>query len=137
MAIDIKNNIANNDNIAVIKDLLLSSQSRQRTTKQRDSATPTLKEQETNKALNPNEIKGDEKKDIARELQDVLKLKIDHYMSRGLRFEIDDKLDIVVAKIVDKETGEVVRQIPPDEIVRILKHMKELKEQGLIVDKEV
>mgnify|MGYP000218174820 CR=1 FL=1 len=70
------------------------------------------------------------------ELKAALKevLKIEKYMNRGLLLEVEDELHIVVAKIVDKESGEVVKQIPLAELIEIA---KKIKESGLIVNKEV
>jgi len=45
--------------------------------------------------------------------------------NRSLRLDIDKDLNIVVAKIVDKKTGEVVKQIPPEEMVKLMKFYKE------------
>jgi len=35
----------------------------------------------------------------------------------SIRFEKNDKLDEFIVKIVDRETDEVIRQIPPEEIL--------------------
>ena len=56
-------------------------------------------------------------------------------MNRSLQFSIDEELKDVVVKIVDKETGEIVRQIPPDEVLRLREHFKEMV--GLILEKTV
>lgn len=41
--------------------------------------------------------------------------------SVGLHFEVDKDLDRVIVKVVDRESGEVIRQIPTEEVVRIAK----------------
>ena len=41
--------------------------------------------------------------------------------SVGLHFEVDKDLDKVIVKVVDRESGEVIRQIPTEEVVRIAK----------------
>ena len=50
----------------------------------------------------------------------------------SVRFEKNDDLDELIVKIVDQETDEVVRQIPPEELINLSKHLREL--QGNIVD---
>ncbi|HEY4707346.1 MAG: hypothetical protein A2054_08165 [Deltaproteobacteria bacterium GWA2_55_10] len=43
-----------------------------------------------------------------------------------LRFEVDGTLKEVLVKIVDPDTGEVIRHIPSEEVVALRKKMKEL-----------
>ncbi len=50
----------------------------------------------------------------------------------GLRFEVDKETDMVVVKVVDRASGEVIRQIPNEEVVRIAKLMSDGK--GLLLD---
>ena len=50
----------------------------------------------------------------------------------GLRFEVDKDTDKVIVKVVDRATGEVIRQIPNEEVVRIARLMSE--GSGLLVD---
>jgi flagellar protein FlaG len=50
----------------------------------------------------------------------------------GLRFEVDKDTDKVIVKVVDRASGEVIRQIPNEEVVRIAKLMSDGK--GLLVD---
>ena len=41
--------------------------------------------------------------------------------SVGLQFEMDKDTDKVIVKVVDRASGEVIRQIPTEEVVRIAK----------------
>ncbi len=50
----------------------------------------------------------------------------------GLKFEVDKDTDKVIIKVVDRASGEVIRQIPNEEVVRIAKLMSDGK--GLLVD---
>ena len=52
-----------------------------------------------------------------------------------LAFEIDRPSNRIIIKIVDTETEEVIRQIPPEELLRIMHYMDELL--GLLVDERV
>lgn len=49
----------------------------------------------------------------------------------SVRFENNDA-DQLVVKVVDSETNEVIRQIPPEELMQLTKHLNELR--GNIVD---
>jgi len=52
-----------------------------------------------------------------------------------LAFEIDRPSNRIIIKIVDTETEEVIRQIPPEELLRIMHYIDELL--GLLVDERV
>jgi len=56
-------------------------------------------------------------------------------LGRTLRFEIDRELNQVVVKVIDKESGEVIRQIPPEEYIQILKRLQDMG--GALLDREV
>ena len=46
-------------------------------------------------------------------------------LRRDLRFNVDKDSGRTVIKVVDSETGKVIRQIPPDEVLSIAKHLAE------------
>lgn len=55
-------------------------------------------------------------------------------IQRNLEFKVDDKTSELVVKIVDSETGKLVRQIPSDEMLAYIKRMQELYgEQGSVI----
>ena len=49
-------------------------------------------------------------------------------MSRQLQFDVDDNSGRTVVRVVDRDSGEVIRQIPSDEILALARHMKEMME---------
>jgi len=49
----------------------------------------------------------------------------------SVRFE-NDETNTLVVKVVDRETSEVIRQIPPEELMELTKRLQEL--EGNIVD---
>ncbi|WP_457572972.1 flagellar protein FlaG [Desulfolithobacter sp.] len=44
----------------------------------------------------------------------------------SVRFEKDSDINELIVKVVDQETNEVIRQIPPEELVNLSKHLQEL-----------
>lgn len=52
-----------------------------------------------------------------------------------LTFSQDEDTGRTVISIVDNKTGDVIRQIPPDEILTLKKKMGEI--QGLLLDRKV
>ncbi len=45
---------------------------------------------------------------------------------RSIRFRVEEETDELIVTVLDKETGEVVRQIPPDATVRLVAHLDNL-----------
>ncbi len=55
--------------------------------------------------------------------------------SNHLSFTVDHETGDTVINIVDDGTGEVIRQIPPDELLNLKRSMGPI--QGLVLDKKV
>jgi flagellar protein FlaG len=51
-----------------------------------------------------------------------------------VRFENDQEAKQLVVKVVDRETDEVIRQIPPEELMNLAQRLDDLR--GNIVDTE-
>ena len=56
-------------------------------------------------------------------------------VGRDINFSVDDELDIVIITVSDKDSEEVVRQIPSKEIVELARHNEDNK--GLLFREEV
>lgn len=52
-------------------------------------------------------------------------------LSRNLKFTVDEETKETVVKVVDTDTGDVIRQIPSEEALAIAKALNKL--QGLII----
>ena len=52
-----------------------------------------------------------------------------------LSFVVDNDTGSTVINIVDSENGEVIRQIPPEELLRLREKMGEI--QGLLLDRKI
>ena len=50
-------------------------------------------------------------------------------MSRQLQFDVDDDSGRTVIRVLDKDSGDIIRQIPPKEVLALAKHMKEMMEE--------
>ncbi|MCD6548726.1 MAG: flagellar protein FlaG [Thermodesulfobacterium sp.] len=96
-----------------------------------------------------------EREEIQRELERVFK-NLDRYLERinqvlnplnkELRVEIDQELNIPIFKIINKETNEIIRQIPLEEILKLIKSIEKFLEsqrvdeeylKGLLLKAEV
>lgn len=60
-------------------------------------------------------------------LEDVVSMLNDHvqYVQRELLFSIDDDTGRTVIKVLDKETKEIIRQIPPEEALSFARKLNE------------
>jgi len=93
----------------------------------------------TNPTFNANIQK--EQEEVQRELGKFFK-NFDKYLERinqvlnslnkELRVEIDQELNIPIFKIINKETNEIVRQIPLEEILKLIKNIEKFLESQRI-----
>lgn len=49
--------------------------------------------------------------------------------NRQLQFDVDDDSGRTVVRVLDKDSGDVIRQIPSEEVLALARHMKELMEE--------
>lgn len=54
-------------------------------------------------------------------------------LSRDLQFTVDEDSGRTVIKVLDTETKEVIRQIPPEELLRIANHLVDVKDTSLLL----
>lgn len=50
-------------------------------------------------------------------------------MSRQLQFDVDDESGRTVIRVLDKDSGDVIRQIPSEEVLALARQMRELMEE--------
>jgi flagellar protein FlaG len=93
-------------------------------------AEKAVKEEE--KVTNSDDLKKQENIDISEAMERVAGTA--KLFNRKIQLEVDRESDMVIVKIVDSETNEVIRQVPPEELVRLSKNATDLK--GLLIDKE-
>lgn len=53
---------------------------------------------------------------------------------RELRFSVDDNSGRAVIEVYDANTEELIRQIPPEQVLNVLRHLKEF-DSGLLQEK--
>ncbi|CEP38139.1 MULTISPECIES: flagellar protein FlaG [Halomonadaceae] len=52
----------------------------------------------------------------------------------GLEFELSEKTSRVITRVIDRESGEIIRQIPAEEVLAIAERLEEM--QGRIISIE-
>ena len=75
----------------------------------------------------------DDVKDLVERINERLDA-YDPVSSTSVRFAVDDRLDELVVSVVDRQTDEVVRQIPAEYVLERMSRMEDLK--GLLVNAE-
>ncbi len=71
------------------------------------------------------EVSKDEVKNQIEELQ-----QFNQNINRSLKFEVDDELGVTIVRVIDKDTDELIRQFPPEELINLSRRLKELHAQG-------
>ena len=77
-----------------------------------------------------NKISNEQLQELIREIQ----RKFD-YLNRYLKITIDDQLEIPVVKILEKDTNRLIRQIPPDYLLDLMKKIDEML--GVLISERV
>lgn len=80
---------------------------------------------EENRKVNSEEL---------QKLMEEIRRKFD-MLNKYLRIDIDTELEIPVAKIIERDTNKVIRQIPPDHILELIKKIDQML--GVLLSKEV
>ena len=78
---------------------------------------------ETDKAGRDREIQ----KEMVQKMVDRLN-RMSRVLDRKIQFEVAEETEEVIVKIVDRETGHTIRQIPPPELVKLTTRMEEIHE---------
>jgi len=68
-----------------------------------------------------------------QELLDEVNARIDSLPATSVQFSVDVAAGQVILLVVDKQTQEVIRQIPPEEFLAISSRLEDLR--GLILDR--
>lgn len=76
-------------------------------------------------------------KKLRRELEVAIERLNDQVAQNGrsLGFSIDDETDVLIVRVTNKETGELVRQIPAEAVIRFAHSLEDLR--GVLFDAEL
>lgn len=75
------------------------------------------------------EVNKDEVKNQIDRLQ-----QFNQHIDRSLQFEVDEELGVTIVRVIDKETDELIRQFPPEELLNLSRRLKELNEQNSAIN---
>jgi flagellar protein FlaG len=72
--------------------------------------------------------------EVIEKIVEDLKKKLS-MLNTQLKIQIDKDTDMVVVKVIDKTTNKVIRQIPPEYVLKIAKYLDEIA--GLLYNEKV
>lgn len=75
-------------------------------------------------------VTADQLREVVESLEDAIAI-----VNRSVRFKVDDSTDTLVTLVVNRDTDEVIRQIPPEEMLAIARRLREFI--GLFLNIEV
>lgn len=116
----------NNNNVALSKERAFKNEQKPRI------AADVSKEKKEAQVFKTQ----DDKKNLNEKLLDASKQLNNQMQSLGtnLRFSFNDEVEQMYIKVTEKDTGKLVRQIPSEEALELIKHFRDAI--GLIFDKE-
>jgi flagellar protein FlaG len=90
------------------------------------SGTETIDRQRRDSAFELQEASQDSKKVASEEILDKIKALTDNG-NFTVRFEVNDPNEELVIHLLDAESGEEIRQIPPDELLATGENLQDLR----------
>jgi flagellar protein FlaG len=91
-------------------------------------------QKEVDQQVQDAQEKRDVKPEELQKLIEEVKRKFD-MLSKYLKIDIDQELEIPVVKIMEKDTNRVIRQIPPEYLLELMKRIDQLL--GLLMERKV
>ena len=72
------------------------------------------------------EVRREQLHEAMREVSDYVQK-----VSRELNFSIDEEMGRAIVTVIDETSGEIVRQIPPEDLLQLAKNLDQLKEADM------
>jgi len=91
-------------------------------------------QKEVDQQVQDAQEKRDVKPEELQKLIEEVRKKFD-MLSKYLKIDIDQELEIPVVKIMERDTNRVIRQIPPDYLLELMKRIDQLL--GLLMERKV
>ncbi|MFZ8786823.1 flagellar protein FlaG [Thermocrinis sp.] len=91
-------------------------------------------QREVDQQVQDAQEKRDVKPEELQKLIEEVKRKFD-MLSKYLKIDIDQELEMPVVKIMERDTNRVIRQIPPDYLLELMKRIDQLL--GLLMERKV
>lgn len=99
------------------------------------TVTPSTPAGENSLNYQPEHEAGKEIKEVSQAQLDELKNKIESFNTLKIQFSEHEETSRTVVKVIDKETEDVIREIPPEYLLDVIAKLDEMI--GILFDKEV
>lgn len=73
------------------------------------------------------------RENIEKSLRNIEQV-ISHF-NRRFKIRLDDEINRIIIKVIDKDTDKIIKVIPPEEIQHLISKINEM--MGLLVDKKI
>jgi flagellar protein FlaG len=91
-----------------------------------NALTETLTKTEQSVAVKDQQSEAEVLAEVVEQLSEVVTL-----MNKGLAFSIDENSGAAIVKVMDIDTGDIIRQIPSDEALELAQKLQDVK--GLLL----
>ncbi|MEL4280109.1 MULTISPECIES: flagellar protein FlaG [Shewanella] len=95
----------------------------------KSDAAVSVVEQSTEQSATENEQEPGKLTQVATELSDMMSM-----MRKGLAFKVDENSGQAVVTVLDRDTGDVIRQMPSEEALKLAEKLSEVT--GLLMKTE-
>jgi flagellar protein FlaG len=102
-----------------------------------DALNPITKEQPIKKIAQGRKKEIDLKEEEAvKDIEEMVELlnKTSHVYDRGLSFKLHKETDRIMLRVIDKDTKEIIREVPSEEILDLIAELYQLS--GIVIDKK-
>lgn len=87
-------------------------------------------------AAHPSPEKKEGEKPDVKLLQEVLEVAQDHFQVRniGLKIAVHEETGVIKVTVVDKDSGELIREVPPQQVLNLMAKIDEM--MGILYDQK-
>ncbi|WP_010647612.1 flagellar protein FlaG [Oceanobacillus massiliensis] len=119
-------------------DRIVSSPQTLRNSEYSMKPAPVEESSEIRASMNGNREKGQEETTIKKEDVAAAVTKLNQFFEpirRNLKFELHDKLDKYYVTVIDSDTKEVIKEIPPKKMLDMYAEMADF--MGILIDQKI
>ncbi len=93
-------------------------------------SVPNRFSEQRSEVQRPPEVTGTDVQNMVDDVNKVIR-----YINERLQFSVHEETNRIMVKVLDRETEEVLREIPPEKMLDLISKLQDIA--GLLVDKKV
>lgn len=104
------------------------------TTRPGEGINPTATVQAKSESSNPTKVANENAQLSVEEIEQTVETlnEVMTLLERGINFEVNRDVDRTIIRVVDRETDEIIKQIPSEDLLKVIGHLQEM--QHLLFD---